>query len=71
MLRSFGRAFVKDRGHGRFERWQIATGSPQQIRDAAAIFSLNYWADEGQFTHSLRTAIIGPDGRLARLYPDN
>ena len=71
VLTSFGSAFVKDRGRGRFAHWELGTGSERQIKDVAAFFGLVYWADAGQLSHSLCTAIIGPDGRVSKLYRDN
>jgi protein SCO1/2 len=71
VLRSFGRAFVKDRGQGRFSHWELATGSAEQVKAVAQFFGLVYWGEEGQITHSLCTAIIGPDGKVAMVYRDN
>jgi protein SCO1/2 len=71
VLRSFGRAHVKDRGDGRFARWELATGSEEQVKAIAGFFGLMFWGEGGQITHSLRTAIIGPDGKVAKVYSDN
>ena len=71
VLRSFGRAHVKDRGEGRFVRWELATGSEEQVKAIAGFFGLMFWSEGGQITHSLRTAIIGPDGKVAKVYSDN
>jgi protein SCO1/2 len=71
VLRSYGRAFVKDRGEGRFRHWELATGSKEQIQAMADFFSLYFWGDDGQITHSLCTAVVGPDGRLVKVYRDN
>lgn len=71
VLRSFGRAFVEDRGQGRFSHWELATGSPEQVKAVADFFGMAYWGERGGITHSLRTAIIGPDGHVVRVYADN
>ena len=71
VLRSFGRAFVKDRRPDRLSHWELATGSAEQVKDVAEFFGLVYWDEEGQITHSLCTAIIGPDGKVAKAYHDN
>jgi protein SCO1 len=71
VLSSFGRAHVKDRGEGRFARWELATGSKEQVKAIAGFFGLMFWGDEGLITHSLRTAIIGSDGKVAKVYNDN
>ena len=71
VLRSFGRAHVKDRGEGQFARWELATGSEEQVKAIAGFFGLMFWGEAGRITHSLRTAIIGPDGKVAKVYNDN
>ena len=71
VLRSFGSAFIKDRGNGRFAHWELATGSPQQITAVADYFGLVFWGEEGQITHSLCTPIVAADGRVAKVYRDN
>jgi len=49
------------------ESWRFLTGSLDQIRDAAGIFGLVYWPEEGSITHTVATAVIGRDGKLAAL----
>jgi len=71
VLRSFGRAYVVDRGEGSFARWEFATGSEEQIKAITGFFGLLYWNDQEQITHSLRTAIIGPNGKVVQVYGDN
>jgi protein SCO1/2 len=68
VLRSFGRAFVKDRGQGRFRHWELATGSAPQVRAVADVFGLSFWGEDGEIEHSLCTTIVGPDGRLVTSY---
>jgi protein SCO1/2 len=54
-----------------FDRWEFATGSPDEIRAITSYFGLVYEKESGQIVHSLVTALIGPDGRLFRLYHGN
>ena len=54
-----------------FDRWEFATGSPEEIRAITGYFGLAYQKESGQIIHSLVTALIGPDGRLVRLYQGN
>jgi protein SCO1/2 len=54
-----------------FGTWEFATGSPEEIKKITGYFGLSYWPESGQITHNLVTALIGPDGRLARLYQGN
>jgi len=45
--------------------WHFLTGDPVRIERACAAFGVQYWAEEGLITHSLQTAVIDRDGRLA------
>ena len=49
------------------ESWRFLTGTMDQIRDVAGIFGLVYWPEEGSITHTVATAVIGRDGKLAAL----
>jgi protein SCO1/2 len=51
-----------------FNQWEFATGSPDEIKNITSYFGLSYRHESGQITHSLVTALIGPDGKLAHLY---
>ncbi|MES1256122.1 MAG: SCO family protein [Acidobacteriota bacterium] len=53
------------------QHWQCATGSVEQIRAITTFFGLQYAPDSGQISHSLRTVIIRPDGRIANVHPVN
>jgi protein SCO1/2 len=54
-----------------FSEWEFATGSSDEIKKITGYFGLVYSRESGQITHSLVTALIGPDGRLAHLYLGN
>src|SRR5262249_20658826 len=45
--------------------WHFLTGDPKQIERVCHAFGIQYWAEEGLITHSLQTAVIDRDGRLA------
>lgn len=47
------------------ESWRFLTGTPEQIQEVAGLFGLIYWPEEGSITHTVATAVIGRDGRLA------
>ena len=64
VLRSYGQAA----GAQAFAHWEFATGSPEEVKQVASWFGLEYWSDKDQIIHSLRTAIIGPDGKLVKIY---
>jgi protein SCO1/2 len=45
--------------------WHFLTGEPKNIERVCNAFGIQYWAEEGLITHSLQTAVIDRDGRLA------
>ncbi|HYM12398.1 MAG TPA: hypothetical protein VEU62_16800, partial [Bryobacterales bacterium] len=45
--------------------WRFLTGPMPEIRRVCGLFGVEFWPDEGQITHSLRTAVIDREGRLA------
>ena len=64
-------AAVQAPNAGNFDRWTFATGSPDEVRSVARFFGLSYETQSGQIVHSLRTVLVGPDGRVAKLYRGN
>ena len=54
-----------------FKDWEFACGTPEQVRKLADFFGLSYWNDHGQIVHALVTAVIGPDGKVRKIYPGN
>jgi len=51
--------------------WSFATGTPDQISFAAGLVGLYYVREGGLISHDLRTALIGPDGKLVHLWKSN
>ncbi len=52
--------------------WRFATAPPDVVDRFAAEFGVNVIrVAEGDITHSLRTAVIGPDGRMVAAYTGN
>lgn len=51
--------------------WTFATGDAGQIDTAARLMGLYYVRENGIISHDLRTALIGPDGRLIHLWKSN
>ena len=45
--------------------WLFLTGDAAKIARVCDAFGIQYWAEEGLITHSLQTAVIDRDGRLA------
>jgi protein SCO1/2 len=70
-LRSYGAAHTENYRDEKFERWQLATGDPEEVRRAANFFGLIYAPDGEQIVHSLRTAVVAPDGTLYKIYRGN
>lgn len=77
VLREYAGRYMKP---PRFEEWQFATGSADEIKKIAGYFGLVYVSgvsgvsgvsESGQFNHSLVTALIAPDGKLERVYSGN
>ena len=75
VMRSYGAAHTGRYSDETFQHWEFATGSADEIKGIARFFGLRYFHDtesgNDQVIHSLRTAVIGPDGKLVRLYRGN
>ena len=54
-----------------FSHWQFVTGSPEEVHKAADFFGLSYDQKQGQIVHTLRTILVGPDGKIVKVYPGN
>ena len=67
VLRAYGLSYAG----GKFDGWDFATGDPTEVRRFAESFGLIYKAEGAQVTHSLRTAVVTPDGRLYKIYRGN
>ncbi|MFL6228884.1 MAG: SCO family protein [Pyrinomonadaceae bacterium] len=71
VLRSYGAAHTGKLSDEKFDRWEFATAEPAELRRLADFFGLVYQPDGDQIVHSLRTAVIAPDGKLYKLYDGN
>jgi len=67
VLKAYGKTYAG----GRFDNWDFATGDPAEVRRLAEFFGLIYKAEGDQVIHSLRTAVITPDGKLLKIYRGN
>jgi len=52
-------------------QWDYATGTKDEIKQMATYFGMQYWTEGDQVIHGLRTAIVGADGKLLKLYRGN
>ena len=66
VLREYAAAHSSSSG-----QWDYATGTKDEVKQVATYFGLQYWPDADQIVHGLRTAIIGADGKLVKLYRGN
>jgi cytochrome oxidase Cu insertion factor (SCO1/SenC/PrrC family) len=72
VLRSYGLTYVTGDGPRRpFTRWNLATGSPEDVKKLAGFFGLDYFQEARSITHSLRTAIVDPAGRVYKVFEGN
>jgi protein SCO1 len=75
VLRSYGAAYTGKYTDETFAHWEFASGSADEVKGIAQYFGLRYYKDsqsaEDQVIHSLRTAIIGPDGKILKVYRGN
>jgi len=73
-LRSYGLGYLGKDAKPDFTVWQLAVGKEAAVRKIADFFGLQYEVDQNdktQFNHSLRTAVIDPDGNVAKIIPGN
>lgn len=71
VLKSYGAAYTEKYTDEKFEHWEFASGSPEEVKAIAKFFGLQYEAKSDQIVHSLVTALISPDGKIARIYSFN
>ena len=69
VLRSYGAAHTERYQDETFQHWEFASG--EQMKETAQFFGLQYFPDKDQIIHGLRTVIIAPDGKVAKVYTDN
>ena len=66
VLKEYAARYGADEKH-----WAFATGTEEQINSVAALVGLFHEPENGLISHDLRTALIGPDGRLVHLWKSN
>jgi protein SCO1/2 len=75
VLRSYGAAYTGKYSDENFAHWEFASGTADEVKGIAKFFGLRYYTDtpsgEEQVIHSLRTAVIGPDGKVVKVYRGN
>jgi protein SCO1/2 len=70
-LRQYGQGYLGKDAKPDFSVWQLAVGSDKEVRAIADFFGLRYEIDQQdktQINHSLRTAVIAPDGKVTKVF---
>lgn len=67
VLKAYGTTYAG----GKFDNWDFATGDPGEVRRLAEFLGLTYKAEGDQVIHSLRTAVVTPEGKLLKVYRGN
>jgi len=73
-LKEYGLGYLGQGAKPDFSVWQLAVGSDKEVRAIADFFGLRYEvdpSDKTQFNHSLRTAVISPDGKVTKIFAGN
>ncbi len=69
VLRAYGLPFQRTKPP--FTHWRLASGSLAEVQRLGKALGLDFHEEERSFAHNLRTAVIGKDGRLRRLFRGN
>lgn len=71
VLRSYGAAYTEKYSDEKFDHWEFASGSAEEVNAITKFFGLQYESKPDQIVHSLVTVIVSPDGKIARVYSGN
>jgi protein SCO1/2 len=71
VLKSYGAAHTERYENETFAHWEFAGGTTEQVKKIAGYFGLTYFPEKDQIIHALRTVIINPDGKVAKIYSGN
>jgi len=71
VLRSYGAAHTERYQSETFAHWEFVGGTKEQVKDIAQFFGLTYFPEKDQIIHALRTVIIDPHGKVAKIYGGN
>lgn len=70
-LKQYGLGYLGRDAKDDFTVWQLAVGPDKDVRSIADFFGLRYETDatdKTQINHSLVTAVISPEGKVARIF---
>jgi protein SCO1 len=68
VLRNYGFSVAHTHDAALFRRWEFATPKAADLPTIADFFALTVKPEGGMITHSLSTAVIGPDGKIVKWY---
>jgi protein SCO1/2 len=71
VLRSYEVTYAGSDAPETFTHWEFASGTAQEVEDIAQFFGLVHVPQTDQFTHSLRTIVITPEGKVFKVYRGN
>ena len=71
VLRSYGAAHTERYEKETFAHWEFAGGTSEQVKQIAQYFGLTYFPEKDQIIHALRTVIVNPEGKVAKIYSGN
>ena len=71
VLRSYGAAHTERYEKETFAHWEFAGGTSEQVKKIAEYFGLTYFPEKDQIIHALRTVIVSPEGKVAKIYSGN
>ncbi|MGH9948948.1 MAG: SCO family protein [Pyrinomonadaceae bacterium] len=72
-LRAYGLGYM-GKGATDLGVWQLTVGNDNEVKKIADFFGLRYEIDANdktQINHSLRTAVIAPDGKVTKIFAGN
>jgi protein SCO1 len=68
VLRNYGFSVAHTNEAALFHRWEFAAPKAADLPKIADFFALTVKPEGGMITHSLSTAVIGPDGKIVKWY---
>lgn len=72
VLRSYGGAYTGRYTKETFQHWDFAAPSPDRLASLLQWFDVTVRSSHGKIvSHSVSTAVIGPDGKIRAWYPSN
>lgn len=72
VLRKYAAAYQGKDVKPNFDVWQLATGTSQEVKDVEGFLGANsFKGEDNRLVHNLRTVIINPEGKIAKVYPGN